>query len=157
MPLHEDFHFRVTNGQRAEVKRPAPRRNVPAFRVRFATKKLSDLQAYHPNNYKFSTLISRSHICSSSAETEPALHTVLPKILHVLHIPDFLQPPSEIVRSVQACAFSDIPVFLHFFKIQKFQNHRHIILQCLGFTNRSNFFYLFKTIFLSPLICLFPD
>ena len=53
VPLHEDFHFRVTNGHRAEVKRACTAKEYPAFRVRFATKKLSDLQAYHPNKYKF--------------------------------------------------------------------------------------------------------
>ncbi len=32
VPLHEDFHFRVTNGQRAEKASNAPRRNIPALR-----------------------------------------------------------------------------------------------------------------------------
>ena len=53
VPLHEDFHFRVTNGQRAEVKRACTAKEYPAFRVRFVTKKSFSLQAYHPNKYKF--------------------------------------------------------------------------------------------------------
>ncbi|MEQ2828213.1 hypothetical protein AAAV69_04525, partial [[Ruminococcus] lactaris] len=59
---HEDFHFRVTNGQRAEVKRACTAKEYPAFRVRFAIKKLSDLQAYHPNKYKFTTYFSHAKI-----------------------------------------------------------------------------------------------
>ena len=50
VPLHEDFHFRVTNGQRAEVKRACTAKEYPAFCVRFVTKKFSALQAYHHNN-----------------------------------------------------------------------------------------------------------
>ncbi|EDY33450.1 hypothetical protein RUMLAC_00695 [[Ruminococcus] lactaris ATCC 29176] len=37
VPLHEDFHFRVTNGQRAEVKRACTAKEYPAFCVRSAT------------------------------------------------------------------------------------------------------------------------
>ena len=29
VPLHEDFHFRVTNGQRAEVKRACTAKEYP--------------------------------------------------------------------------------------------------------------------------------
>jgi len=31
VPLHEDFHFRVTNGQRAEVKRACTAKECPCF------------------------------------------------------------------------------------------------------------------------------
>ena len=31
VPLHEDFHFRVTNGQRAEVKRACTAKEYPYF------------------------------------------------------------------------------------------------------------------------------
>ena len=31
VPLHEDFHFRVTNGQRAEVKRACTAKEYPCF------------------------------------------------------------------------------------------------------------------------------
>ena len=31
VPLHEDFHFRVTNGQRAEVKRACTAKEYPFF------------------------------------------------------------------------------------------------------------------------------
>ncbi len=63
VPLHEDFHFRVTNGQRAEASGPAPRRNISDFRVRFAIKKFFALQAYHSNKYKFTpfNLINRQY------------------------------------------------------------------------------------------------
>ena len=40
MPLHEDFHFRVTNGQRVEVKRACTAKEYPAFRVRFCHKEV---------------------------------------------------------------------------------------------------------------------
>ena len=56
VPLHEDFHFRVTNGQRAEVKRACTAKEYPDFRVRFVTKKSFSLQAYHSNKYKFNSI-----------------------------------------------------------------------------------------------------
>ena len=57
VPLHEDFHFRVTNGQRAEVKRACTAKEYPAFCVRFAIKKSFALQVYHSNNYKLLWMI----------------------------------------------------------------------------------------------------
>ena len=66
VPLHEDFHFRVTNGQRAEVKRACTAKEYPAFCVRFAIKKSFALQAYHSNNYKFTS----NKIFSRTSSTE---------------------------------------------------------------------------------------
>ena len=53
VPLHEDFHFRVTNGQRAEVKRACTAKEYPCFPRPLRHKKSFALSAYLPNKYKF--------------------------------------------------------------------------------------------------------
>ena len=48
VPLHEDFHFRVTNGQRAEVKRACS--GTPCFPLVVTVRSFSNSTAYSLNN-----------------------------------------------------------------------------------------------------------
>ena len=53
VPLHEDFHFRVTNGQRAEVKRACTAKEYPCFPRPIRHKEVFFFTSVFPNKYKF--------------------------------------------------------------------------------------------------------
>ena len=63
VPLHEDFHFRVTNGQRAEVKRACTAKEYPCFPRPLRHKEVfcftsvssQQLQIYSPSKNSAST------------------------------------------------------------------------------------------------------
>ena len=64
VPLHEDFHFRVTNGQRAEVKRACTAKEYPCFPrplrhkevFCFTSVSFQQLQIYLPSSQKATAL-----------------------------------------------------------------------------------------------------
>ncbi len=53
VPLHEDFHFRVTNGQRAEVKRACTAKEYPCFLRPIRYKEVFCFTGVSPQQYKF--------------------------------------------------------------------------------------------------------
>ena len=85
MPLHEDFHFRVTNGQRAEVKRactakeylcfPRPLRHKEVFC--FTSVSPQQLQIF---NFIQKGLIMRERLTKSDVEKIKA--EIIPEVRH---------------------------------------------------------------------------
>ena len=73
VPLHEDFHFRVTNGQRAEVKRACTAKEYPCFlrpirhkEVFFFTSVSPQQLLIHPTTERILCTLSSDSISTSA-------------------------------------------------------------------------------------------
>ena len=58
VPLHEDFHFRVTNGQRAEVKRTCTAKEYPCFPRPIRHKEVFFFTSVSPQQLQISPLLT---------------------------------------------------------------------------------------------------
>ena len=73
VPLHEDFHFRVTNGQRAEVKRACTAKEYPCFPRPLRHKEVFCFTSVSPQqlqifNFIQKGLIMRERLTKSDVE-----------------------------------------------------------------------------------------
>ena len=67
VPLHEDFHFRVTNGQRAEVKRACTAKEYPCFPRPIRHKEVFFFTSVSPQQLQiFPLILLKSHLLSQS-------------------------------------------------------------------------------------------